>query len=86
MNSYSLAGREPRAFVGWTKEITVPGHRFFGGNRHPQYAEALAEMFGNWMAGAPLNICVGAFASKAIEHGFDDADAYSISGAVNLTR
>jgi hypothetical protein len=82
---YQFTGRMPRAFVGWTGQGEVPDNDFTGG-AHAGYGEALAELFGYWMAGFPLDFCVDAFADKALANGFDGQDTWKISGCPDLQR
>ena len=83
---YQFTGRVPRAFVGWTKENLVPNGADIGGLVHGQFGEALAELWSNWMAGAPLDICLDAFSDSAMSDGFDGQDSYRISGCYDLRR
>jgi hypothetical protein len=84
--SYVLAGRMPRAFVGWKKQIDVPNRfgSFIG--YETEYSEGLAYLFFNWMQGNFLNYSLGQYASRMAFHGFDDHDSWRISGCANLTR
>ena len=83
---YQYAGRAPRAFVGWTKVILVPGVGDVSGLAHAEYAGALQNLFGYWMDGYPLYFCVGQFADAAIPDGFDGIESWQISGCVDLER
>ena len=84
---YLYAGRAPRAFVGWTDQIDVPdlpGWWQFDVN--PEYSEALALLFYNWMQGNYLQYSLNQFASRAAQNGFSNADKFKISGCSDLTR
>jgi hypothetical protein len=84
---YLNIGRMPRAFVGWTKEIDVPA-TYLGidsTTAHTEYGSALAQLFGEWMAGYYLYQCVGDFARVALSYQFLGQDSWSISGCYNLT-
>lgn len=83
---YQLFGRSPRAFVGFTNDTMVPTVLDFGGIGHAQFGLALGELFGNWMGGAPLDICMDAFADKAENYGFHGHDSWCISGCYDMKR
>ncbi|MGH7976167.1 MAG: Ig-like domain-containing protein [Limisphaerales bacterium] len=83
---YQYVGRQPRAYVGWTKLIDVPTVGDFSGLQHAQYANALGYLFGYWMDGYPLYYCVGQFAGQAVSYGFTGMDSWQISGCVDLER
>jgi hypothetical protein len=83
---YDAVGRPERAFVGWTQIVLLPSSGDFSGLTHAQYAEALGNLFGYWMAGYPLNYCMSQFSGDAIPNGFTGADSWEISGCVDLER
>ena len=89
--NYAAVGRSQRAFVGWTKKIGVPGGNdlFFGGLLDAEYAQALGYLFGDWMAGYPLNYCMSQFSSSALNSEptyFQNQDSWKISGCYDLER
>ena len=88
---YEDVGRQPRAFVGWTKKIGVPGGNdlFFDGLLDAEYGEAWGTMFNDWMAGYPLDYCMSQFSSSALNSEpilFLHADSWQISGCYDLQR
>lgn len=88
---YTAVGRTPRAFVGWTKVIGIPGGNdlFYEGELDAEYGQAWGYMFSDWMAGYPLNYCMSQFSSSALGSEpilFENADAWEISGCVDLER
>ncbi|MGH7976029.1 MAG: Ig-like domain-containing protein, partial [Limisphaerales bacterium] len=93
VSDYTLAGRQPRAFVGWTKEIGVPGYNDipYEGMLDADYGEALGVMFQEWMAGYPIYQCVEDFSDQALllvplPHLFENVDSWKISGCYDLER
>jgi hypothetical protein len=86
---YAYVDRPQRAFVGWDKKIGVPGATDFSGLLHAEYAQALGYLFGDWMAGYPLNYCMNAFTTSALNsepYYFQQAYAWKISGCYDLQR
>jgi hypothetical protein len=86
---YANAGRQPRAFVGWTKQIFLPTSGDSSGLAHAQYASALQALFGNWMEGYPLDYCMDQFNAVADSYGFtgaNGADSWKISGCIETQR
>ena len=90
---YDYVGLAPRAFVGWTKKIGVPGDNdvFYEGILDADYGDALAYMFGDWMAGYPIYQCVGDFSTQALylvplPYLFQNVDSWKISGCYDLER
>jgi hypothetical protein len=84
---YLYAGRSPRAFVGWVDQIDVPDYpSWYQSDVSPEYTEALAQLYYNWMAGNYLAYSLNQFATKAAQHGFSNANTFKISGCVDLTR
>jgi Bacterial Ig domain len=93
VDDYQYYGLAPRAFVGWTKEIGVPGGNdlFWEGILDADYGDALAYMFQDWMAGYPIYQCVGDFSTQALylvplPSLFQNLDSWQISGCVDLRR
>jgi hypothetical protein len=84
--AYQYTGRSPRAFVGWTNLTEVPSILDYNGGLHAQFGVALAELFSNWMAGAPLDFCLDMFADTATSYGFSGHDSWCISGCCDLRR
>jgi len=88
---YAYVGRPQRAFVGWTKKIGVPAgaDAFYGGLLSAEYAQALGYLFGDWMAGYPLDYCMSQFSSSALNSEpsyFQNQDSWRISGCHDLER
>lgn len=98
MDDYQDRGLKPRAIVLWETDILAPdGANFWnitGRQRlqHDKMAEALGVLFANWMANRPLNVCMDAFARKALEGNilgidkFRGMENYKIYGCQDLTR
>jgi hypothetical protein len=91
VDDYEYVGRIPRAFVGWSKEIGVPGDNdlFWEGLLDAEYGDALNALFNYWMAGYPLYVCMSEFSSNALDFQpslFQNADSWKISGCYNLRR
>jgi catechol 2,3-dioxygenase len=87
--SYVNVGRQPNAFVGWTKLIFLPGGADVTGYYHTEYANVVGTLFGDWMAGYSLNSCMDDFNATASLYGFtgsDGADAWKISGCYDLQK
>jgi hypothetical protein len=86
---YADVDRPQRAFVGWDKKIYVPGWNDVSGLLHAEYAQALGQLFGYWMAGYPLNYCMQKFSDNALAsepYYFKNSDAWKISGCYDLQR
>ena len=98
MEDYQALGLKPRAIVLWETDIDAPA----GANlwnmwgrqalQHSKMAEALGVLFANWMANRPLNVCMDAFAQKALEgtilgiDKFRGVENYKIYGCQDLRR
>ena len=95
---YQALQRKPRAIVLWETDVTAPegAHLFNMTGRqalqHSKMAGALGVLFANWMANRPLNVCMDAFARKALEGNifgidkFRGMENYKIYGCQDLTR
>jgi Bacterial Ig domain len=87
--SYENVGRQPNAFVGWTKLVFLPSANDFSGLEHSEYENVVATLFGDWMAGYPLNSCMDDFNATASSYGFtgsNGADSWQISGCYDLQK
>ncbi len=84
--TYLSAGRTPRAFVGWTKQIDVPNRLGSWVGYETEYAEGLGQLFYNWMQGSFLTYSLNQYATTMTSHGFANHDSWKISGCANLTR
>ncbi len=84
---YEFAGRYPQAFVGWTNQNTAPSGGDYSGLYHAEFENALAALWGDWMAGIPLNLCLDDFSQEAtVTYSFPGQDSYCISGCIDLQR
>jgi hypothetical protein len=93
VSDYDAAGRQPRAFVGWTKLIGVPGNNdlAYEGILDADYGDALGVMCGEWMEGYPIYQCVGDYSTQALylvplQYLFQNVDSWQISGCYDLQR
>jgi len=87
--SYENVGRQPNAFVGWTKLVFLPSAGDFTGLQHSEYGNVVATLFGDWMAGYSLNTCMDDFNASASSYGFtgsNGADSWKISGCYDLQK
>jgi hypothetical protein len=85
---FQASGRTPRAFVGWLNQNKAPGAwdiPLFG-VAHAEFGEALGALWGDWMNGFPLTVCLGDFAEVATNYNFTGQDSWHISGCVDLKR
>lgn len=85
---YELFSRDPRAFVGWSNEIDVPGSRFGFPSyvAFYEYGTILANFWGRWMNNQPLENCLRAFDDGEQTYRFEGLSSWRISGCRDLQR
>jgi hypothetical protein len=82
--AYIRQGRQPQAFVGWTKSIQVPHD--LDQYWHSQYTLGLAYLFSAWMEGSALEDGLRQYSTYMTVIGYSGHQSYKISGTAYLWR
>lgn len=87
VDDYVERFREPRAFVGWEGEITVPTEAWGSSLVSAYYTFALSQFWSDWMQGKPLYECLDKFDGYIRGYTiFSGMTKWKISGCWDLRR
>jgi hypothetical protein len=82
--AYRRQGRQPQAFVAWTKDIEVP--RFASVSAHQNYALALAYLTSMWMEGFSIESCLLQYQFQQAANGNGGHENWRVSGSSGFYR